>query len=435
VNARRFALPHWPLAGLWGHGDFLRLWSAQTISAFGSQVSALALPFVAISILDVSAFQVAALTTVELLPFVLFSLPAGVWVDRLARRPILIVSDWGRGVALATIPLAYGLDFLTIWQLYAVGFVVGTLTVFFDVAYQSYLPSLVERAQLAEGNSKLEVTRSGAQIGGPGLAGVLISALTAPVAVVLDAASFAASALLVARIKRREVVERATTVSRSMKREIGEGLRFVLSHPYMRPSLIYVAISNFFVTGLFAIFLVYAVRDLGMSAAQAGLIFSIGHVGNLVGAFGAPRVAGRLGIGPTLVGAAALANWGFLLIPIAPASIPEPFVAAGLFAFGVCGVTVNVVGISLSQAVTPDRLLGRMTASRRFVVWGVIPLGSLAAGGLASTLGLHTAIWICAVGASVAFVPMLLSPVRSVRTLDDAERALGLSPGPTPLEA
>jgi MFS family permease len=428
VIARRFALARSPRSGLWAHGDFLRLWSAQTISAFGSQVSALALPFVAISILDASAFQVAALTTVEFLPFVLFSLPAGVWVDRLARRPILIISDWGRGVALATIPIAYGLDILTIWQLYAVGFFVGTLTVFFDVAYQSYLPSLVERAQLAEGNSKLEVTRSGAQIGGPGLAGVLIGALTAPIAVALDAASFAASALFVTRIRRREVLERAATASRSMSREIVEGLRFVLSHPYMRPSLIYVAISNFFVTGLFAIFLVYAVRNLGMSAAQAGLIFSIGHVGNLAGAVGAARVAARLGIGPTIIGAAALANWGFLLIPLAPASTPEPFVAAGLFAFGICGVTVNVVGISLSQAVTPDRLLGRMNASRRFVVWGVIPLGSLTAGVLASTLGLHPAIWVCAVGASVAFVPMLLSPVRSVRTLDDAERALGLSP-------
>jgi MFS family permease len=428
VIARRFALARSPRSGLWRHGDFLRLWSAETISAFGSQVSALALPFVAISILDASAFEVAALTAVELLPFMLFSLPAGVWVDRLLRRPILIVADLGRAVALATIPLAYGLEILTIWQLYAVGFLVGSFTVFFDVAYQSYLPSLVERDQLAEGNSKLEVSRSGAQIGGPGIAGVLIGALTAPVAVALDAVSFAASALFVSRIRRREVVERATTASRSMRREIAEGLRFVLSHPFMRPSLIYVAISNFFTNGLFAIFLVYAVRELDLSAARVGLIFSIGNVGFLVGALGSAGVARRLGIGPTIVGAAALANWGFLLIPLAPASRPEPFIAASLFIFGVCAVTVNVVGISLSQAVTPDRLLGRMTASRRFVVFGVMPLGSLTAGALASLLGLHPAIWVCAVGASVAFVPMLLSPVRSVRTLDDAEQALGLSP-------
>jgi hypothetical protein len=163
--------------------------------------------------------------------------------------------------------------------------------VLFDVAYQSYLPSLVERAQLAEGNSKLEVTRSGAQIGGPGVAGVLIGVLTAPFAVVLDAASFAVSALLITRINGHEVVERVASASRSMRREIAEGLRFVLSHPYMRPSLSYVAISNFFTSGLFAIFLVYAVRNLGMSAAQAGLIFSIGHVGNLAGAVG--RSSGR----------------------------------------------------------------------------------------------------------------------------------------------
>jgi MFS family permease len=427
VVERGFTLVRWPGGGLWRHGDFLRLWSGQTISAFGSQVSALALPLIAISILKVSTFEVAALSTVEFVPFTLFSLPAGVWVDRLRRRPILIVCDWGRAVALATIPLTYWVGALTIWQLYAVGFVVGTLTVFFDIAYQSYLPSLVKRDQIPEGNAKLTASSSGAQVGGPGLAGVLIAAITAPYALFIDAISFIASALFVTRIGRREDVRRKVEERRSMWHEIKEGLRYVFKHPYMRPALFFVAISNFFTNGLFAILIVYAVRKLDLSPAEIGLSLSLGNAGWLVGALTATRISTRLGIGPTLVGAAALGGWGFLLIPLAPESLAIPFISVALFIFGACAVVTNIVGISLSQAITPDRLLGRMTSSRRFAVFGVIPLGSLAAGALGARFGLHAAIWICAIGASVAFLPMLLSPVRSVRTLEDAERSLGLT--------
>ena len=177
----------WPKGGLWRHSDFLKLWSAETISQVGSQVTGLALPLVAIITLDVSAFEVALLGVIEFAPFILVSLPAGVWVDRLPRRPILIVGDFGRAALLATVPIAYVLDALTIWQLYAVGFLFGVLTVFFDVAYQSYLPSLVERDQLVDGNSKLEISRSGAQLAGPALAGLLIQVLKAPVAILVDA--------------------------------------------------------------------------------------------------------------------------------------------------------------------------------------------------------------------------------------------------------
>ena len=194
----------WPKGGLWRHPDFLKLWSAETISQVGSQVGGLALPFVAIVTLGVSPFEVALLGVFEFAPFILVSLPAGVWVDRLPRRPILIVGDLGRAALLATIPVAYAFDVLTIWQLYAVGFLFGVLTVFFDVAYQSYLPSLVSRDQLVDGNSKLEISRSGAQLAGPALAGVLVQALTAPVAMLIDAISFVASGAFVLRIRTRE---------------------------------------------------------------------------------------------------------------------------------------------------------------------------------------------------------------------------------------
>src|SRR5918994_4012999 len=191
----------WPRGGLWRHPDFLKLWSAETISQFGSQITGLALPLVAVITLDVSAFEVSALFVIEMAPFLLISLPAGVWVDRLPRRPILVIADVGRAAALITVPIAYWADALTIWQLYGVGFVVGVFTVFFDVAYQSYLPSLVQRDQLVDGNSKLEVSRSAAQLGGPAAAGLLIQLLRAPVAILVDAISFLASALFLFAIR------------------------------------------------------------------------------------------------------------------------------------------------------------------------------------------------------------------------------------------
>jgi hypothetical protein len=219
--------------GLWRHGDFLWLWSSQTVSQFGSQVSMLALPLVAISILEESAFKVAMLGMVEFLPFLLLSLPAGVWVDRLRRKPILVAADVLRALALVSVPVAYWLDALAIWQLYIVGFVVGVGTVFFDVAYQSFLPTVVARDQLSEGNSKLEVSRSAAQLAGPGAAGVLIGILTAPVAVLADAISFLVSAILVGRVAAEER-QPVTGDRRSLVSELWEGLRYVIKHEYVR---------------------------------------------------------------------------------------------------------------------------------------------------------------------------------------------------------
>jgi MFS family permease len=410
----------WPDAGLWRHPDFLRLWSAQTISQFGSAVTGLALPFAAILVLHTSVFQVALLTTIEFLPFLLFSLPAGVWVDRLPRRPILIVGDLGRAAALVSIPIAAAFDALTIGQLYVVGFTTGTLTVFFDVAYQSYLPSLVERGQLADANGKLEVSRSGAQLAGPGLAGLLVGAITAPYAILADAVSYVGSALFVGAIQRRERAEPAVEQPQ-MRREIAEGLRYVLGHPYMRPSMMFVAISNFSSNLVFSIFLVYAVRELDLSAATIGLVLSLSNLGVLVGAATANRLALRLGIGRTLIGSAALGGCSLLLVPSAPRSLAIPFIVVAFALGGACAVIYNVTGISLMQAITPDRMLGRMNASRRFIVWGVIPLGGLAGGILASHAGLTTAIWVGAIGASIAFVPLLFSPVRGLVHLPGEE--------------
>jgi MFS family permease len=424
----------WPRGGLWRHPDFLYLWSAQTISQFGTQITVLALPLAAILVLDASAFEVALLSTVEFLPFLLFALPAGVWVDRLHRKPILVVADLLRAGILLSIPVAYALDALTIWQLYVVGFGTGVCTVFFDVAYQTYLPSLVERESLVEGNSKLEVSRSGATLAGPGVAGILVGAITAPYAILVDAVSFVGSALLVLRIRRRETVPERTAKP-SMRREIVEGLRYLFGHWYQRPIAITVAVSNFFNTLMFSIFLVYLVRELELSAQVIGLVFAVSNVGWLLGAVAAGRLSNVLGVGKVLVGSALLFGPALLLIPAAPHSQPIPFIVAGLMLATFAGIVFNVTGLSFTQAIVPDRMLGRLNATRRFIVWGVIPLGTLTGGALGSLIGLRETLWVGAIGSSLGFLPLLLSPVRSIGRMEDAVREHGPSSAPAPADA
>src|SRR5215213_3808197 len=416
---------------LWRNGDFLRLWSAQTISQFGSQITALALPLAAILVLDASTFEVAALTAVEWTPWLLLSLPAGAWVDRLPRRRVLVVTDLGRAVALVSIPVAYAFDALTLWQLYGVGFLTGTLTVFFEVAYVAYLPSLVGRPQLGDGNSKLEITRSAAQLGGPGFAGLLVQAFSAPVAILADAISFLGSAAFLGAIRRREEVQPRAEGARLVA-EVVEGIRFVLGHPFMRPSMAFIASSNFFYNVVFGIFLVYAVRTLDLDAARIGLAFTLGNIGVLAGAFLATRIGRLLGVGRTILLSAFMLGWPLLLVPLPTGSYALPVFIAVFAVTGFFGVVTNVVGVSLMQAMTPDRLQGRATASRRLVNFGAVPLGSLVGGGLGATIGLRETLWIGAVGATVAFVPMLFAPIRDIRDIPDEPtepRAVSVAPG------
>ena len=411
----------WPKGGLWRHPDFLKLWSAETISQFGSQVTGLALPLVAIITLDVSAFEVALLGVIEFAPFILISLPAGVWVDRMPRRPILIVGDLGRAALLATIPIAYAVDALTMWQLYVVGFFFGVLTVFFDVAYQSYLPALVERDQLVDGNSKLEISRSGAQLAGPALAGVMIQVLKAPLAILVDAISFVASGIFVLAIRRREVVperEPGKSPLHGMRAELSEGVRYVFGNRYLRWIAASTATFNFFGSMMGAIFLVYVVRELGMSAGTIGVVFAIGNVGYLVGAITANRVARRIGVGPAIVAGAATGAAG-LLIPLAPEESPIPFLIAAGVILGYGVVVYNVTQLSFRQAITPERLQGRMNSVMRFIVWGVMPLGTLLGGAIATAVDLKAAIWVGALGQALAFLPVLLSPVRTLREMPE----------------
>jgi MFS family permease len=414
----------WPRGGLWRHGDFLRLWTGETISQFGSQISQLAIPLTAILVLDATAFEVAALTTVEFLPFIIFTLPAGVWVDRMRRRPILIAGDVVRALLLGSIPIAYVLDALTLGQLFVVGFLFGICTVFFDVAYQSYLPSLVERNQIIEGNSKLEITRSAAQIGGPGLGGVLIQVFTAPYAVLLDAVSFAASALAIFRIRAVEetppTVERSDGKKPSMWTELKEGLRFVLSNPNLRAQAGCTSTSNFFSSVSFSIILVYAVRELDLSPGLIGFVFSLGALGGLAAALTATRISSRFGIGPTTIVMAAFFGPTMILYAVAPSgNAAVPLLVTAQLIFGFTVVVYNIVQVSYRQAICPPRLQGRMNSVMRFIVWGTIPLGTLTGGALASWIGLRETIVVGAIGGGSAVLWIVFSPQRHLRDMPE----------------
>ena len=426
-----------PSQSLGRHPDFLKLWTAETISQFGTQVSLLAIPLVAVTLLQASPFEVALLGTVEFLPFILFSLPAGAWVDRLRRRPILIAGDIGRGILLLSIPIAFEAGDLTIWQLYVVGFVTGTLTVFFDVAYQSYLPSLVERDQLVEGNSKLEITRTLAQTAGPAIGGGLIGILTAPLAIVVDSISYGVSALFVSLIRRREPtpdrhVDEHGRQREGLRREVTAGLRFVLGNRYLRGIAASTGTSNLFGSIAFATYIVYAVRALGLTPAEIGLVFGLGNLGAVAGALSGDRWARRFGLGRTIVVSMFLFTPGIFLVAVAPRAFPVPFLVASGLLTGFSTVVYNINQVSFRQAITPATMQGRMNATMRFVVWGTIPIGQVMGGVIATAVGLSAAIWVGAFGSLLAVVPLLLSPIRTLTTMPEpihAGQAIAEPPG------
>lgn len=404
--------------------DFLRLWAGETISQVGSQVTLLAVPFIAITLLDASTFQVGLLTAVEMSPFLLVGLPAGAIIDRLRRRPVMIAADVGRALALVSIPLAYSVDLLTMAQLYVVVLATGVLTVFFDVAYMAYLPSLVERDDLVEGNAKLEISRSGAQVAGPAMGGGLVGWLGAAAAVWVDAASFLASAVALAGIRtREEVPEREADeagVHIRMRTQIAEGVGYVWRHPYLRPLACSTATFNLFGTMGFSIVLLFAVRELGVEAGHVGLILGLGNLGFVAGAALTGRATARLGVGRTIWVSGLVSGLGpWLLVPATPSTAVVLLVAG--IALGSSGIPAyNINQVSLRQAITPQRLQGRMHATMRFVVWGTMPLGGFLGGALGTLIGLRPTLAVSAAGTTLAFLWVRFSPVAGVREMPSA---------------
>jgi MFS family permease len=404
------------VSSLWHHRDFRRLWIGETVSQFGSNVSNLALPLTAILVVHASTFDIGLLSALESVAFLVIGLPAGAWVDRMRFRWVLVVTDLIRVAAMGSVPIAAAIGVLTIWQLFAVALVMSIATVFFDVAYQSYLPQLVDRSALVEGNSKLQASESVSQIAGPSAGGLLIQALTAPYAIAVDAASFLWSAFWVARIVARPA-KPARAVSRHLGREVLEGLRFVVRNPLLRAIALCTGSANLFAGMVAAVIYVLLARDLQLSAGLIGLLSSVSAIGGLIGSLSATRIARWLGQGPTIwITNAAMAPFGFV----------APFVhrdwTLGLYAVAQLGlwfgiVVYNIAQVSFRQGLTPPALLGRMNATMRFFVWGTLPLGGLLGGTLGSLIGVRDTLLVAAIGGCLPVLPVFFSPLRQLREL------------------
>jgi len=403
---------------LWRHPDFLKLWAGESVSVFGSQVTVLAVPTVAILILHAGPFQVGILSALEFLAFPTLGLVAGVYADRLRRRPIMIICDIGRALALGSIPVAFVLNLLTLEQLYFVALLTGIFTVFFDVSYQSYLPALVDRPNLIEGNTKLEITRSTAQVAGPAVAGFLIQLIGGAKAVAVDAVSFFLSALALASITKPEPEPRPSTASGASGfiPEMREGIDVVFRNPILWRIAACTATTNLGSNMVFgAVFLVFAYRQLHLSAGVVGVVFALSSVGALAGAFLAGWVARRLGIGPTLGVMVIVGGLALLATPLAVVGVPAVILATTGFIEGLTIPIYNINQVSLRQAITPDRVQGRMNATMRTIVWGTIPLGAFIGGILGTSIGLVQTIVLGGILSTLAASWIVLGPVIRLR--------------------
>lgn len=405
------------LGGLWRHADFRRFWAAETISQFGSQVTLLALPLIAALTLDASPFEMGLLTAMGTLPFLLVGLVVGVWVDRLRRRPIMVVADLGRAAVLLVIPVVAWLDRLNMGVLYAVSFLVGVQTVFFDVAYSSYVPSLVRRERLVEANSKLQASASVAQVAGPGFGGALVGLITAPVAILLDACSFVVSALFVRRIEAEEPPPATPEERQPMLRQIREGLTVVGSDRVLRALVGTSAVNTFAGYVFLSVYILFLSRHLDLGSTAIGVVLATGGAGAFIGAVLAQPAARRFGQGPALILGQFLFGATGLMVPLAVLvpSIALPLVVAAEFLQWLTLLIYSVNALSVRQTITPDRLLGRVNATARFVATGSQPLGSLTGGLLGGIIGVPLTLVAGELGMFVAVAWLLWSPVRAIR--------------------
>ncbi|OQR64412.1 MFS transporter [Streptomyces maremycinicus] len=400
-------------SSLWRDGDFRGLFVGQTASQLGEHASLVVVPLFAVLTLHAGAGQLGALRAVGQAPILLLSLFVGAWVDRWRTRTVMVLTDVGRTLALGAAAVAGLLGWLGLPALFGVAFAVGTLSVFFDVAYQTSLVRLVRRDQLVRGNSALEGSRSAAQIGGPALGGTLVSLLSAPVAAAFGALFFALSFLSIRRIRSDESVPRSPEPRPRVRRQIHEGLRFVIGERSLRAVCLASAAFQFSFAAVMTVYVLFLPRELHLSGTAVGLALAATGPGALLGSVLAARLPNRFGYGPVLVGAAALGDGAFLCVPALHGSSSGTFVAllAVSFVFGIGGQLVTVAVMAVRQSVTPDGMQGRAAATITFVGMGTTPLGSLLGGFLAEQWGLRTSLLVTAAGMLLSPLVMALSPL------------------------
>jgi MFS family permease len=402
-----------PRRTLWHHRNFMLLWGGQTISEMGSAVTQLALPLTAVVVLGASTFQVGLLASAATLAFALIALPAGAIVDRHAKRGLMIWCDVARMLIIGSVPLAAALHALTMGQLYAVAITAGVFTVFFDVSYQSYLPVLIPKEDLVDGNGKLGATQSFAQVTGPGIGGALVGLAGAAGAMTADAISYAVSVVSLLAIRAREEPQHAER--RRLRTEIAEGLSFVLRHPVLRKIVACTGTANLFGGMANAVVIIFLVRILHVRPAYTGWLIAAGALGGVVGGALSGRLARRIGTARIIWFSTLVFGLPAFLVPLAEPGWRVALFSVGFAAISFTSVVYNVAQVSYRQAICPPRLLGRMNAAVRWVVWGTLPLGGLLGGACGALLGVHATLWISYTGEWAAGWWVFFSPLRRMR--------------------
>lgn len=404
---------------LWRNPDFVKLWAAQTVSKFGTHITDTALAATAVIVLKADARQMGLLGALGGLPVLALSLLAGVWVDHLRRRPILMWTDLARGLILATIPLAALFNVLQMEHLYLVALLVSSLTVFFSVADASYLPALLSRDQLIDGNAKLGASDSLAEMAGPALAGTLVQWLTTPVAIVVDSLTYIFSAITVGLIRKPEPPPPPALPRKNIWHEMAEGLGVIAHHPILRALAGTRATMEFFGQFIGTVYWLLLVREWGLAPAWVGLSVGMGGVGALIGTLLAERLTRRLGVGRAMIGAFLFIGAFIWIVPVARGS--QAFLIGLVLALQLVGDTAwplyFINDTSLRQAVIPQHVLGRANASLDFLAHGMAPLGALTAGVLGTVIGLRLTWLIGGMGVTLACLWLIFSPVRGLRVL------------------
>lgn len=411
------------MTGLLRNRDFRDLWVADVLSQFGDRVTFLAVPLFAATTLNASAFGVSMLRTLETLAYLVLGLQVGAWCDRLRNRPILIATDLGRAVVFGSVPIAALFGALTLTQLYVVVTVAGVLAVFFQVAHQTYLPRLVDRDHLVEGNARLQTNISVAAVAAPSVSGFLLQYVGGQAALGLNALSFLWSAAWLKGIRSREARPPQPAERVPLRKQIGEGLRFVLADPILRAFAGSTVQISLFQSFQLAVGVLFLLREIHLTPGVIGLVSTTSLTGALAGAFTARRLGARFGEARMIWVAAVGFGVGFLGFPLTQPGWGLVFYVVGGFVTAFSLIVLNVHQVSFQQAATPERLRGRVTATMRFLVFGTAPLGSLLAGVVATTAGLRATLWVSTCGVLTAAAWLVFSPLRAMRTLPTAERA------------
>lgn len=412
-----------PSESLWRNGDFLKFWVGETVSLLGNHITMLALPLTAVIVFNASDEQVGLLRFLQLVPYLGLALLFGLWVDRFRRRPVMIAANLTRLILIGLVPVLYWLDLLGVGSLLAIAFLVGVASVAFDVSWMSYVPTLVKDPKhYVEANSKTGTTSSATDVAGPGIAGALVGALTAPVALVVDAFSFLISLVSLLLIRTKEESPKPATEQRHLLGELRDGLTWVFGNRILRPLALVGPFCNFSLVTVWTMFLLFAVRDVHLAPATIGAILSAASVGGLVGAASSRAIIRRFRIGRVYAVSMSAIFLGPLLIPLAGGPRPVVvalFIVSFFVSYSGLGVA-GVVMITLRQTCTPPSLMGRMSAAFRTMLFGGGALGGLFAGTLAGAIGPRNALTVAAIGSATVVIGLIISPVSRLHELPPA---------------